>query len=111
VELLLVVGAPNSSNSNRLQELGIRAGVESHLITRAGDIADSWLAGKTRIGVTAGASAPEILVSEVIERLKSGASGDAILKETSGIIETVAFAIPKALRKMDSSGRPLDNQP
>lgn len=99
VELLLVVGAPNSSNSNRLQELGIRAGVESHLITRAVDIKDEWLSGKRQIGITAGASAPEILVSEVIEHLKSKLDADAILSETTGITETVSFAIPKLLRR------------
>ncbi len=99
VQLLLVVGAPNSSNSNRLQELGIRAGVESHLITRAIDIKDEWLNGKKKVGITAGASAPEILVSEVIEHLKSKLGADAILSETSGITETVSFAIPKQLRR------------
>lgn len=103
VELLLVVGAPNSSNSNRLQELGDRAGVESYLITRANDIADEWLDGKVRIGLTAGASAPEILVSEVIDHLKSRAPGGATLEETSGITEMVSFAIPKALRKVTIS--------
>ncbi len=101
VELLLVVGAPNSSNSNRLQELGIRAGVESHLITRADDIKNEWMANKTRIGVTAGASAPEILVTEVINHVKSLSPDVAIVNEASGISETVSFAIPKALRKMD----------
>lgn len=99
VELLLVVGAPNSSNSNRLQELGLRAGVESHLINRAVDIADEWLEGKQKVGITAGASAPEILVSEVIEHLKSKLGADAILKEASGITETISFAIPKQLRR------------
>lgn len=101
VELLLVVGAPNSSNSNRLQELGIRAGVESHLITRADDIENEWMANKTRIGVTAGASAPEILVTEVINHVKSLSPDVAIVNEATGISETVSFAIPKALRKMD----------
>lgn len=99
VELLLVVGAANSSNSNRLQELGIRAGVESHLINRAVDIADEWLKDKKQVGITAGASAPEILVSEVIEHLKSKLGADAILTETSGITETISFAIPKQLRR------------
>lgn len=99
VELLLVVGAPNSSNSNRLQELGVRAGVESHLINRAVDIKDEWLNGKQHVGITAGASAPEVLVSEVIEHLKSKLGANAVLSETSGITETVSFAIPKLLRR------------
>ncbi len=101
VDLLLVVGASNSSNSNRLQELGERAGVESRLITRAEDIHDSWLTSKKAIGVTAGASAPEVLVQEVIKRLKAAGGETAI--ETDGIEENVSFSIPKALKRMDIS--------
>ncbi len=100
VELLLVVGAPNSSNSNRLQELGIRAGVESHLITRADDISTEWLQGKSSVGITAGASAPEVLVTEVIDYLKSQSNGPTTVKEASGITETVSFVIPRALRQI-----------
>jgi len=99
VDLLLVVGASNSSNSNRLQELGERAGVDSHLITRAQDIQASWLAGKQNIGVTAGASAPEVLVQEVIQRLRD--AGGRTATENEGISENVSFSIPKALRRMD----------
>ena len=98
VDLLLVVGASNSSNSNRLAELGERAGVESHLITRAVDIQADWLHGKTKVGVTAGASAPEILVNEVVERLR--AAGGETAMEYDGIKETVTFSIPKALKRM-----------
>ena len=99
VDLLLVVGASNSSNSNRLAELGERAGVDSKLITRAVDIKSDWLEGKKKVGVTAGASAPEVLVSEVIERLKQ--AGGITATETDGIEETITFTIPKALRRMD----------
>ncbi|MFK7852853.1 MAG: 4-hydroxy-3-methylbut-2-enyl diphosphate reductase [Granulosicoccus sp.] len=99
VDLLLVVGASNSSNSNRLAELGERAGVDSRLITRAIDIQPDWLKGKQKVGVTAGASAPEILVNEVIERLRSEGGETAI--ESEGIEETITFSIPKALRRMD----------
>jgi 4-hydroxy-3-methylbut-2-enyl diphosphate reductase len=99
VDLLLVVGASNSSNSNRLAELGERAGVESKLITRAVDIKNEWLIGKQKVGVTAGASAPEILVSEVIARLK--AEGGETATEAEGIEETITFSIPKALKRMD----------
>ena len=99
VDLLLVVGASNSSNSNRLAELGVRAGVESKLITRAVDIQPSWLVGKRKVGVTAGASAPEILVNEVVERLRE--AGGEPAAEYSGIKETVTFSIPKALRRME----------
>ncbi len=104
VDLLLVVGASNSSNSNRLAELGERAGVDSRLITRAIDIDSAWLAGKQKVGVTAGASAPEVLVSEVIERLKAEGGETAI--ESDGIEETITFSIPKALRRMDVNTRP-----
>lgn len=99
VDLLLVVGASNSSNSNRLQELGERAGVDSYLITRAQDIKQQWLDGKTNIGVTAGASAPEVLVQEVISRLQE--AGGTTAKENDGIMENVSFSIPKELRRMD----------
>ena len=99
VDLLLVVGASNSSNSNRLAELGERAGVESRLITRAVDIDSNWLTGKQCVGVTAGASAPEILVNEVIERLR--AEGGQTAVESEGIQETITFSIPKPLRRMD----------
>lgn len=99
VDLLLVVGASNSSNSNRLAELGERAGVDSRLITRAVEIKSEWLTGKQKVGVTAGASAPEILVTEVIDRLK--AEGGQTATETAGIEETITFSIPKALKRMD----------
>jgi len=103
VDLLLVVGASNSSNSNRLAELGVRAGVDSRLITRAIDIQSDWLKGKKKIGVTAGASAPEVLVNEVVERLRS--EGGETATEYEGIKETVTFSIPKALKRMNISSR------
>ena len=100
-DLLLVVGANNSSNSNRLRELGERAGVTSRLITRAADIQDSWLTGKHCVGVTAGASAPEILVREVVQRLRD--SGGETVTECEGTLESVSFSIPRELRRMDIS--------
>jgi 4-hydroxy-3-methylbut-2-enyl diphosphate reductase len=99
VDLLLVVGASNSSNSNRLAELGERAGVESRLITRAVDIESAWLTGKHKVGVTAGASAPEVLVNEVVERLRD--EGGQSATEYDGIEETITFSIPKSLQRMD----------
>ena len=99
IDLLLVVGASNSSNSNRLAELGERAGVPSRLIMRAVDIQSEWLKGVRKVGVTAGASAPEVLVSEVIEHLRSEGGETAI--EYEGIEETVTFSIPKALKRMN----------
>ncbi len=99
IDLLLVVGAANSSNSNRLRELGERAGVQSKLITRAADIKNEWLENRKKVGVTAGASAPEILVQEVIEKLKS--AGGTGATEYEGVRETVSFSIPKTLQRMD----------
>lgn len=96
-DLLLVVGATNSSNSNRLRELGERAGVESHLIADSSEIDESWLSEKNRIAVTAGASAPEILVRQVVERLKEFGATTAV--EASGIEETISFSLPRELRR------------
>ena len=95
-DLVLVVGSPNSSNSNRLRELAEKQGVPAYLIDGAADIRPEWLEGRTRIGVTAGASAPESLVRDVIAHLcAAGASG---VRELDGEPENVTFALPKELR-------------
>jgi 4-hydroxy-3-methylbut-2-enyl diphosphate reductase len=95
-DLVLVVGSPNSSNSNRLRELAEREGVEAHLIDGADEIDPRWIAGRQHIGVTAGASAPDILVRGVIERLRAlGAGG---VRELDGEPEDMVFALPKELR-------------
>ena len=95
-DLMLVVGSPNSSNSNRLRELAERMGAEAYLLDGADDIDPRWLVGKSRIGVTAGASAPEILVREVLEGLRAlGASAPI---EVSGRPENVTFSLPRELR-------------
>lgn len=95
-DLVLVVGSPNSSNSNRLRELAERDGVESYLIDGAQEIDPAWVAGKQRIGVTAGASAPDVLIEGVIQRLRElGASG---VGELEGEPENMVFALPKELR-------------
>jgi len=95
-DLVLVVGSANSSNSNRLRELAERDGVEAHLIDGAESIDPAWVAGKRHVGVTAGASAPELLVRGVLERLHElGAVG---LRELDGKPEDVVFALPKELR-------------
>lgn len=99
-DVLLVVGAANSSNSNRLRELGERAGIPSYLITDATAIKPEWLDKDLKIGVTAGASAPEELVQQVIEHLK--ASGAKTVNEVAGAVETVSFSIPKTLRRVES---------
>jgi 4-hydroxy-3-methylbut-2-enyl diphosphate reductase len=95
-DLVLVVGSPNSSNSNRLRELAAKQGVPAYLIDGAADIRPEWLAGRERIGVTAGASAPESLVRDVIEHLRQAGAGG--VRELDGEPEDVTFALPKELR-------------
>lgn len=95
-ELILVVGSVNSSNSNRLRELAEKKGVPAFLIDGAEDIKAEWLADVTRIGVTAGASAPESLVAGVVDRLRRLAP--ATITEIEGVPENMEFALPKALR-------------
>jgi 4-hydroxy-3-methylbut-2-en-1-yl diphosphate reductase len=95
-DLVLVVGSPNSSNSNRLRELAERCGTQAFLIDGPDDIDASWLVDKSCIGITAGASAPEILVKQVIEKLQ--ASGATMPEELAGTTETMSFSLPKALR-------------
>ena len=95
-DLILVVGSPNSSNSNRLKEIAIKSGTPAHLIDGADDIRTEWLNDDIRfIGVTAGASSPEILVSRVIEKLKAHGANDAT--PLHGREEKVVFSLPKAL--------------
>ena len=94
-ELLLVVGSPNSSNSNRLRELAQKQGTRAYLIDGAEEIQRDWLANAPTVGVTAGASAPEILVERVIDRLREWGAGEVV--EQSGIREQVVFALPREL--------------
>ena len=95
-DLVLVVGSVNSSNSNRLRELAERDGATAYLIDGAEFIEPAWLEGKKRIGVTAGASAPEVLVQGVIARLQ--ALGGGSVRELHGEPEDMVFALPKELR-------------
>lgn len=95
-DLVLVVGSPNSSNSNRLRELAERCGTEAYLIDGAEDINPSWITDKNSIGITAGASAPEVLVKQVILRLQE--LGATAPQEMQGIPENISFSLPKALR-------------
>ncbi len=95
-DLVLVVGSPNSSNSNRLRELAEKQGVPAYLIDGAGDIRREWIDGRRRVGVTAGASAPESLVREVLARLRDW--GATQVRELDGEPEDVTFALPKELR-------------
>ena len=95
-DLVLVVGSPNSSNSNRLRELAERTGSEAYLIDSADEINDNWLLGKTRIGVTAGASAPEVLVQEVVQRVQQLGGGRVL--DMHGAQENITFSMPRDLR-------------
>jgi 4-hydroxy-3-methylbut-2-enyl diphosphate reductase len=94
-DLVIVVGSPNSSNSNRLREVARNMGLDSYMVDNAGQIDPAWLAGKSRVGITAGASAPEVLVEGVIARLKELGAGAVTALE--GIEEKVNFPLPRAL--------------
>jgi 4-hydroxy-3-methylbut-2-enyl diphosphate reductase len=95
VEVVVVVGSPNSSNSNRLREVADKMGTPAYMVDNADAIDPSWIAGKKRIGVTAGASAPEVLVQAVIDRLKE--LGAASVRALEGVEENVTFPLPKGL--------------
>ncbi|EKU82792.1 4-hydroxy-3-methylbut-2-enyl diphosphate reductase [Massilia sp. UYP32] len=95
VEVVVVVGSPNSSNSNRLREVAEKMGTPAYMVDNASKIDPSWIAGKKRIGVTAGASAPEVLVQAVIDRLKE--LGAASVRALEGVEEHVTFPLPKGL--------------
>jgi len=95
VDLVIVVGSPSSSNSNRLREVAQKHGAESYMVDNAGQIDPAWVEGKSRIGVTAGASAPEILVQQVVDRLRS--LGVSAVRELDGVEENVIFPLPKGL--------------
>jgi len=96
-DLVIVVGSPNSSNSNRLREVAEHIGVEAYMVDSAAELRPEWLLNKKRIGVTAGASAPEVLVTEVIERLKG--LGAARVTPLEGITEHVQFTLPRELKR------------
>ena len=99
-DLAIVVGSPNSSNSNRLCEVARNANIEAYMVDNAEQLKEEWFVGKHQIGITAGASAPEILVQQVISRIKQiGAkqSGEEVtLEELSGVVESIVFPLPKA---------------
>lgn len=95
VEIVIVVGSPNSSNSNRLREVAQKRGTPAYMVDNASQIDPAWLEGSKRIGVTAGASAPEVLVQEVIDRLKE--LGARSVRALDGVEENVTFPMPKGL--------------
>ena len=104
VDILIVVGSPTSSNSNRLRELAAKLGTESYMVDDASELQEAWFDGKSRVGLTAGASAPEILVKRVIDRIK--ALGAVSVRKMDGIEETIKFPLPKGL-KLDARGQQL----
>jgi 4-hydroxy-3-methylbut-2-enyl diphosphate reductase len=94
-DVVIVVGSPNSSNSNRLREVAEHIGAQAYMVDTAADLRPEWLAGKRRVGVTAGASAPEVLVNQVIAQLK--AFGAQNVHALDGIVERVQFTLPREL--------------
>src|SRR5437762_5013751 len=94
-DVVIVVGSPNSSNSNRLREVAEHMGADAYMVDSADDLRPEWLAGKRRVGVTAGASAPEILVSELMQRLKE--LGAESVRPLEGITENMVFSLPRGL--------------
>jgi 4-hydroxy-3-methylbut-2-enyl diphosphate reductase len=96
VDVVIVVGSPTSSNSNRLREVARKLGTESYMVDNAQELKAEWFEGRSRVGLTAGASAPEILVKAVIDRIR--ALGAVSVRKMDGIEETVKFPLPKGLR-------------
>jgi 4-hydroxy-3-methylbut-2-enyl diphosphate reductase len=94
-DVVIVVGSPNSSNSNRLREVAQNMGVEAYMVDSAADLKAEWIAGRPRVGVTAGASAPEVLVNELIERLQE--LGAKSVRPLEGTAEHVVFTLPREL--------------
>ena len=94
-EVVIVVGSPNSSNSNRLREVAEHMGAQAYMVDRAEDLRPEWVAGRRRVGITAGASAPEVLVNELIARLKALGAGS--VQTLKGIEERVVFTLPREL--------------
>ncbi|MDB5937670.1 MAG: 4-hydroxy-3-methylbut-2-enyl diphosphate reductase [Polaromonas sp.] len=105
VDILIVVGSPTSSNSNRLRELAAKLGTEAYMVDDASELQEAWFNGKSRVGLTAGASAPEILVMQVIDRIK--ALGAVSIRKMKGVEETLKFPLPKGL-KLDAQGHQLE---
>ena len=95
VDVVIVVGSPTSSNSNRLRELAERLGTEAHMVEGAQDLQEAWFEGRQRVGLTAGASAPDVLVQAVIDRLRE--FGATSIRKMDGVVEDVHFPLPRGL--------------
>jgi 4-hydroxy-3-methylbut-2-enyl diphosphate reductase len=104
VDVVIVVGSPNSSNSNRLREVAANRGLPAYMIDRAEELRPEWIAGTQRIGVTAGASAPEVLVQDVLARL--AALGAKDVRELDGTLERIVFPMPKNLASLATAKAP-----
>ena len=104
VDAVIVVGSPNSSNSNRLREVAANRGVPAYMIDRAEELRPEWIAGKRRVGVTAGASAPEVLVRDVLARLAELGAND--VRELDGTLERIVFPMPKGLASLATDKPP-----
>jgi 4-hydroxy-3-methylbut-2-enyl diphosphate reductase len=107
VDIVIVVGSPTSSNSNRLREVALKLGTPSHMVDNADELQAEWFEGRATVGLTAGASAPDILVQQVIDRIK--ALGAIAVRTLDGIQETVKFPLPKGLRMDGSNEAPIDH--
>lgn len=105
VDIVIVVGSPTSSNSNRLREVALKLGTPAYMVDNAGELQPEWFDGRARVGLTAGASAPDILVQQVIDRLRE--LGAIAVRRMDGLTETVKFPLPKGL-KIDGEG-PLEH--
>ena len=105
VDVVIVVGSPTSSNSNRLREVALKLGTPAHMVDSADELQAEWFEDRSRVGLTAGASAPEILVQQVIDRLK--ALGAISVRKMDGLVETVKFPLPKGLKIDGDEAPPL----
>ena len=106
VDLVIVVGSPTSSNSNRLRELAARLGTPAYMVDNAGELKEDWFTDTARVGLTAGASAPEVLVNDVIARIKQ--LGAVAVRKMDGIEETVKFPLPKGLKIDEATGLEIE---
>ncbi|QXZ09592.1 4-hydroxy-3-methylbut-2-enyl diphosphate reductase [Comamonas sp. Y33R10-2] len=106
VDLVIVVGSPTSSNSNRLRELAARLGTPAYMVDNASELKEEWFADTSRVGLTAGASAPEVLVNDVIARIKL--LGAVAVRKMDGIEETIKFPLPKGLKIDEATGLEIE---
>ena len=105
-DLVIVVGSPNSSNSNRLREVAALRGVDAYMVDNAGYLRREWFEGKNKVGVTAGASAPEVLVKEVLQTIQEW--GHETIREGEGAEESIVFVLPKELRREGENKQALN---